>query len=143
MAEPLIRRFDSKHKETYGLSSPRLLEILGSRFSNVDAQSRSDYEALNIEHFDFGDKQLCFLSDYTSNERAYRDFFLLGMIKVTMFGKVFFVKDIETDKVLYPMTISYKQYLEQKMPKKSTFKNQKKLIFESENILFIGIYSVD
>lgn len=65
------------------------------------------------------------------------------MIKVTMFGKVFFVKDIETDKVLYPMTISYKQYLEQKMPKKSTFKNQKKLIFESENILFIGIYSVD
>lgn len=74
MAEPLIRRFDSRHKETYGLSSPRLLEILGSRFSNVDAQSRSDYEALNIEHFDFGDKQLFFLSDYTSNERDYKDF---------------------------------------------------------------------
>lgn len=80
---------------------------------------------MNIEHFDFGDKQLFFLSDYTSNERAYRDFFRLGMIKVTMFGKVFFVKDIETDKVLYPMTISYKQYLEQKCLNKSTFKNQK------------------
>lgn len=114
MAEPLIRRFDSRHKETYGLRSPRLLEILGSRFSNVDARSRSDYEALNVEHFDFWDKQLFFLSDYTSNERAYRDFFRLGMIKITMFGKVFFVKDIETDKVLYPMTVSYDEYLSQR-----------------------------
>ena len=51
------------------------------------------------------------------------------MIKVTMFGKVFFVKDIETDKVLYPMTISYKQYLEQKMPKQKHFQKPKKINF--------------
>ncbi|MCQ2374233.1 MAG: hypothetical protein MJ050_09165, partial [Phascolarctobacterium sp.] len=68
---------------------------------------RSQYEAVPVPSFDFWARNLIFSSDYVNRETAYRDVFRKGMIKITFFGKTFFVEVDDTSKYSYPMTIKY------------------------------------
>lgn len=102
-----IMRWDLNNKHLYGKRSNMLLNKIGADYENVNEMKRSHYEAVPVPSFDFWARNLIFSSDYVNRETAYRDVFRKGMIKITFFGKTFFVEVDDTSKYSYPMTIKY------------------------------------
>lgn len=102
-----IQAFDNNCKD-YGKRADAFLDLLEEDYENVNEYKRSKYPAKKVESFDFWSQPLRFSSDYPNRERAYRDFFRRGYVKINLFGKAIFVLLEDLDKVIYPLTIPYK-----------------------------------
>lgn len=103
-----IIAFDEQNKNIYGKRADVLLSMLDQEYENVNERKRSKYPEVEIEPFDFWSYPLRFSSDYPNRERAYRDFFLRGFVKIAMEGKSIFVLKEDLDKIVYPLTIKYR-----------------------------------
>jgi len=125
-----ILAYDEKNKNVYGKRADALLDLLDKDYENVDERKRSKYPEIKVEPFDFWSYQIHFSSDYPNRERAYRDFFLRGFIKIILKdealkeensdtkkeskkrgnvsqGKAIFVLKEDLNKIVYPMTVKY------------------------------------
>lgn len=116
-----VIRWDSHNARLYGKRSDKLLNLMkhdfNNLFENVNEMKRNECAAVPVPAFDFWHKELVFQHEYPHVELAYRDFFRKGMIKINLFGKSIFVQQENIDQIVYPMTISYTNYLELKNSK--------------------------
>lgn len=105
--DPAIAKWDEANKHTYGKRSNRLLNMLNVEHENVNETKRTQYEAIEVEPFDFWIRaaDLVFSKDYPNRETAYRDFFRKGMIKINLFGKAMFIQVDDLAKIVLPLTV--------------------------------------
>lgn len=110
LEDPAISRWDDANKHSYGKRSNKLLNMLNVEFENVNETRRNDYEAVQVDPFDFWicAADLIFSSSYPNRETAYRDFFRKGMVKINLFGKALFIQVDDLDKIVYPLTVAVK-----------------------------------
>lgn len=115
LENPAIQKWDTENKHTYGKRSNRLLNSFDIAYDNVNELKRTEYESVPVEAFDFwAISTLYFSTEYKNKETAYREFFRKGMIKINIFGKAIFTQHPKEDlsKIIYPMTVSAKEYRE-------------------------------